>query len=390
MDFGTTPLSNAYITDPAAPEKTYPLRVMVCHSCWLVQTEDHVQAKEIFNNAYAYFSSMSAGFLKHARTYTDMIVQRLALTEKSSVLEIASNDGYLLKNFVERNIPCLGIEPTESTAKEALKLQVPTVCEFFTEALAKRIGKHDLIIGNNVYAHVPDINDFTNGLREALAPDGTITLEFPHLLEIIEHTQFDTLYHEHFSYLSLSVVCGIFAKNGLRVFDVEQLTVHGGSIRVYGCHHADVRETSYNVYRILVQEWLKGMDRLPVYENFQTKADVAAYMFRRFILLEKRLGKKIAAIGAAAKGNTLLNYAGIDRTMIDFVCDNTPYKIGKYLPGSRIPIVGIEALAHEQPDWLVVLPWNVADEIIDAVRKTGWKKYNVAVAIPQLKLYMRG
>jgi SAM-dependent methyltransferase len=369
LDLGFAPPSNAYLTreDLGRPEKYYPLRIKVCDQCWLVQTEDYAKADELFSPDYAYFSSTSTGWLAHAARYAEKITRQLQLAQDSLVIEVASNDGYLLKNFVAGSIPCLGIEPTASTAAAAEKLGIPVVREFFGEPLGKKLaatGKQaDLIAGNNVYAHVPDINDFTRGLKAALKPGGTITLEFPHLMRLIEHTQFDTAYHEHFSYLSLYTVERIFGAAGLRVWDVEGLPTHGGSLRVYGCHAEQARLPFPAVSAMLAEEARRGLQTLGTYQDFQAKADRIKDDFLAFLIEQKRSGKRVAAYGAAAKGNTLLNYAGVKPDLLRFVCDAGAAKQGKFMPGSHIPILPPTALAERRPDYLVILPWNIATEI---------------------------
>jgi hypothetical protein len=369
LDLGFAPPSNAYLTaeDLSKPEKFYPLKVRVCSQCWLVQTEDYAQADELFRADYAYFSSTSSGWLAHARSYAEAIIQRLGLTQSSHVIEVASNDGYLLKNFVAAGIPCLGIEPTVSTAAVAEKLGIPVMREFFGESLGKRLaaaGKQaDLIVGNNVYAHVPDINDFTRGLKAALKPSGTITLEFPHLMRMIEHAQFDTIYHEHFSYLSLYTIQRIFEATGLRVWDVEELPTHGGSLRIYGCHTEDVRSKAPAVATLLAEESRSGLQTLATYQGFQSRADKVKDDLLSFLIKQKRAGKKVAAYGAAAKGNTLLNYAGIKPELLPYVCDAATAKQGKYMPGSHIPILAPNTLAEDKPDYVLILPWNIATEV---------------------------
>ena len=369
LDLGFAPPSNAYLTteDLAKPEKFYPLKIKVCNQCWLVQTEDYTQADELFNSDYAYFSSTSTGWLTHAASYAEKMTRQLNLTKNSLVIEVASNDGYLLKNFVAAGIACLGIEPTHSTAAAAEKLGIPVLREFFGEQLGKRLaitGKQaDLIVGNNVYAHVPDINDFTRGLKAALKPGGTITLEFPHLMRLIEHTQFDTVYHEHFSYLSLYTVDSIFRAVGLRVWDVEELTTHGGSLRIYGCHAEEARETTSVVNAMLAEEAQRGLQTLGTYQYFQAKADRVKDNLLAFLIEQKRSGRRVAAYGAAAKGNTLLNYAGVKPDLLPFVCDAAAAKQGKFMPGSHIPILPPAALDDQRPDYLVILPWNIAAEV---------------------------
>ena len=370
LDLGFAPPSNAYLTasDLRRPEFYYPLKVYVCSRCWLVQAEDWARPEELFRPDYAYFSSTSSSWLAHASRYADMIIRRLRLGPESFIIEVGANDGYLLKNFVASGIPCLGIEPTEGTAAAAEAQGVPILRKFFCEALGKLLASEgrqaDLIIGNNVYAHVPDINDFTSGLKAALKPGGTITLEFPHLMRLIEHTQFDTIYHEHFSYFSLYTVCRIFSGAGLRVLDVEELPTHGGSLRVYGCHEDDDREDSAEVARVLAEEKKQGLRELCTYQGFQARADRVKDDLLLFLVEQKRRGKQVAAYGAAAKGNTLLNYAGIKPDLLPYVCDAAPSKQGKFLPGSHIPILPPGVLKERKPDILLILPWNIAQEVM--------------------------
>jgi len=369
LDLGFAPPSNAYLTLEGLikPEKYYPLKVKVCSQCWLVQTEDYALADELFSADYAYFSSTSTGWLDHATKYAEEITERLGLNEDSLVIEVASNDGYLLKNFVAAGIPCLGIEPTASTAAAAEKLGISVLREFFGLQLGLQLaesGKRaDLIVGNNVYAHVPDINDFTQGLKTALKPGGTITLEFPHLMRLIEYTQFDTVYHEHFSYLSLNTVNRIFQVAGLRVWDVEELPTHGGSLRIYGCHADDARDTAPAVRVLLAEESARGLQDLATYKYFQAKADRVKNDLLAFLIEQKRMGKSVAAYGAAAKGNTLLNYGGVKPDLLPFVCDAAAAKQGKFMPGSHIPIVEPVMLDNLRPDYLLILPWNIATEV---------------------------
>lgn len=387
LDLGHAPPSNAYLSvdDLSRPEITYPLKVMVCDHCWLVQTEDCAQADALFNADYAYFSSTSSGWLAHAKSYAERMTQRLGLSSSSLVIEVASNDGYLLKNFVAAGIPCLGVEPTASTAIAAEKLGIPVLQAFFGETLGKRLaaeGKQaDLIAGNNVYAHVPDINDFTLGLKSVLKPGGTITLEFPHVMRLIEHTQFDTVYHEHFSYLSLYTVRRIFQAAGLRVWDVEELPTHGGSLRIYGCHQADSRSTTHAVEALLRREAEAGLQTLSPYATFQARANKVKDDLLEFLIQQKRAGKKVAAYGAAAKGNTLLNYAGVKPDLLPFVCDAAGAKQGKYMPGSHIPILPPQTIEQMQPDFVLILPWNIADEVRSqqAVVQTWGGRFVVAV-----------
>jgi len=393
LDLGFAPPSNAYLSaaDLKMPELYFPLKLFVCEHCWLVQTEDYARADELFSHDYAYFSSVSKSWLDHAAQYAQMITARLGLGKHSHVIEIAANDGYLLKNFVAAGIPCLGIEPTASTAAAAEKLGIPVLREFFGKALGERLAKEgkqaDLIIGNNVYAHVPDINDFTAGLKAALKPNGTITLEFPHLMRMIEHTQFDTVYHEHFSYLSLYTVERIFKTAGLRVWDVEELPTHGGSLRIYGCHAENPCQVSPAVDAILAKEAQRGLRILETYQAFQAKADRVKDDFLGFLIEQKRVGKKVAAYGAAAKGNTLLNYAGVKPDLLMFVCDAATSKQGKFMPGSHIPILSPTALTERRPDWVLILPWNIATEVMiqqDCIRQWGG---HFVIVIPELDFY---
>jgi len=369
LDLGFAPPSNAYLkaADLVKPEKYYPLKVKVCAHCWLVQTEDYAQADELFSAEYAYFSSTSTGWLDHAARYAAQMTAQLQLTASSLVMEVASNDGYLLKNFVAAGIPCLGVEPTASTADAAEALGIPVLREFFGEALGQRLAAQgqqaDLIAGNNVYAHVPDINDFTRGLTAALKPGGTVTLEFPHLLQLIAQTQFDTVYHEHFSYLSLYTVERIFRAAGLRVWHVERLPTHGGSLRVYGCHAADARTSTPAVAALLLEEQSQGLQDMATYQSFQARADGVKNALLAFLIEQKRLNKTVAAYGAAAKGNTLLNYGGVKPDLLPFVCDAAAAKQGKFMPGSHIPILPPSALRERRPDYVVILPWNIAAEV---------------------------
>ncbi|WP_315831408.1 class I SAM-dependent methyltransferase [Bradyrhizobium prioriisuperbiae] len=391
-DLGYAPPSNSYLApaDLRSPETSYPLRVNVCTNCWLVQTEDYADAGELFSKDYAYFSSTSKSWLEHAKNYTTAITSQLKLDRRSFVIEVASNDGYLLKNFVAAGIPCLGIEPTESTARVAEELGIPVHRKFFgaetADALVREGKAADLICGNNVYAHVPDINDFTSGLRIALKPYGTITLEFPHLMRLMELCQFDTIYHEHFSYLSLAAVNGIFASHGLRVFDVEELSTHGGSLRVYGCHSDDPREVTLRTRELLDCEDRFGIRNVTTYRSFQRRVDRLKDDFVSFLIEQKRAGKTVAAYGAAAKGNTLLNYAGVRPDLLPFVCDAAASKIGKFLPGSHLPILQPSEIESRRPDFVIILPWNIADEVmkqLSTVRGWGGK---FVTAVPEIKV----
>jgi SAM-dependent methyltransferase len=390
LDLGYAPPSNAYLSqsDLSHPEKHYPLRVHVCSHCWLVQTEDYAQADELFNSDYAYFSSTSSTWLRHAADYAKEMTVRLGLGRDSFVLEVASNDGYLLRNFVAAEVPCLGIEPTASTAAAAEALGVPVLREFFGEAMGRRLAQEsrqaDLIVGNNVYAHVPDINDFTRGLKAALKPDGVITLEFPHVMELMANCQFDTVYHEHFSYLSLTAVSTIFQSIGLRVWDVERISTHGGSLRVYGCHLDSRHLTSDSVASIIEKEEEKGLRNIGAYLDFQMKVDEIKNNLLDYLIVQKKMGQKVVAYGAAAKGNTILNYAGVRPDLLGYVFDAAKAKQGRYMPGSHIQILDPAKISAMKPDRILILPWNISEEIVaqlDCVRSWGAK---FVVAFPNL------
>jgi SAM-dependent methyltransferase len=390
VDLGFAPPSNAYLLagDLNNPEVHYPLRVKVCHRCWLVQTEDYTRAEELFSADYAYFSSTSSSWLDHAAAYARLITERLQLGPDSFVIEVASNDGYLLKNFLAAGIPCLGIEPTASTAAAAESLGIPVMREFFGEALGHRLAGEgrsaDLVVGNNVYAHVPDINDFTRGLAAVLKPEGTVTLEFPHLMPLIEETQFDTIYHEHFSYLSLTTVARIFAAAALRVWDVEELSTHGGSLRVYGCHAEAAIATTNRVDSLLTREDRFGVSRLGTYTEFQKRADRVKDDLLAFLIEQKRAGRSVAAYGAAAKGNTLLNYAGVKPDLLPYVCDAAASKQGRFMPGSHIPIVSPEALRETPRDYVVILPRNIAHEVRTQLSDLVQRGVCFVTAVPEL------
>ncbi|MFT4849395.1 MAG: hypothetical protein ACI83B_001936 [Sediminicola sp.] len=369
VDLGHAPPSNAYIEPELAdcPEATFPLQVYVCEHCWLVQTKDYVQAEELFSASYAYFSSVSSGWLKHAREYAEMIINRQNLGKDSLVIEIASNDGYLLKNFVAADIPCLGIEPTTETAQAAMALNIPVLSEFFTSQLATELVANnqqaDLVIGNNVLAHVPDIKDFVIGLQRVLKPSGMVTMEFPHLLQLLRNNQFDTIYHEHFSYVSLSVVTQIFNDAGLSIFDVEELPTHGGSLRIYAALSDTSPLASKAMKRVLQTEMDSGLQKLSTYLGFQDKVDEIKESLLKFLTEQKQQGKTVLGYGAAAKGNTLLNYAGVTPDILLAVCDAAPSKQGKLMPGSRIPIYSPDYLLENRPDYVLILPWNIKDEV---------------------------
>jgi SAM-dependent methyltransferase len=393
IDLGSAPPSNAYLTEQTLrePEKWFPLRVLVCQECWLVQTEDFARAEELFDADYAYFSSVSQSWLAHAEGYVAEMAERFALGRESHVVEIAANDGYLLQYVQERGIPCTGVEPTASTAAAARARGVSIVEDFFGSRLAEEMAAQgsgaDLMAANNVLAHVPDINDFVAGFAILLRPDGVATFEFPHLLRLIAERQFDTIYHEHFSYLSLTTVDRIFTANGLTVFDVAELPTHGGSLRVFAQRSATGRRPrAAAVAKLLGREREAGLDHAGYYAGFQAVTDALKDEFVRFLVDAKRQGETVAAYGAAAKGNTLLNYAGIRPDLISFVVDRNPAKQGKFMPGSRIPIVDESHLRRVQPDTVVILPWNLKAEIVQQlayVRAWGGK---FVTAVPRLEV----
>lgn len=393
IDLATSPPSNAYLTRQMlhAPEKYFPLRVLVCNECWLVQTEDYAGADELFSSDYAYFSSFSTTWLKHAEKYVVDMATRFDLNGSSHIVEVAANDGYLLQYAKARGIPCLGIEPTASTADAARAKGIEIVEEFFGVKLGQQLaaqGKQaDLTAANNVLAHVPDINDFVGGFAAILKPSGVSTFEFPHLLRLVSENQFDTIYHEHYSYLSLTAVKRIFECNGLSVFDVEELTTHGGSLRVFAQRKdTGKREISTNVAKLLNQEADAGMTNFAFYAGFQDKADKVKNDFLAFLIEAKRAGKTVAGYGAAAKGNTLMNYAGVRPDLMSYVVDRNPAKQDKYLPGCRLPIVAEGRLKQTRPDYVVILPWNLREEVVEQlayIREWGGQ---FVTAVPSLKI----
>lgn len=394
IDLINAPPSNSYLTKEQLnePEVYFPLRVFVCGHCWLVQIDEYKKSGEIFSEDYTYFSSYSKSWVKHAEDYVEMICKRLSLSKSSRVMEIASNDGYLLQFFVAKGVPCFGVEPSAGTAGAAEIKGVESIIDFFGSNLANRIvrerGKQDLVIGNNVLAHVPDINDFVGSLKTVLSDAGTITMEFPHLLRLIQYNQFDTIYHEHFSYFSLNTVENIFLAHGLKIYDVEELPTHGGSLRIYASHVSDDSHgVTSEVEFIKEKEKEFGLLDSKIYDSFQKKADAVKNSFLSFLLEQIRMGKKIVAYGAAAKGNTLLNYCGIKGTdLIEFVVDASPHKQGKYLPGSHIPIVPEQRISDDKPDIIVVLPWNIKEEITAQLSYvTNWNCQFI-VAVPKLEL----
>jgi SAM-dependent methyltransferase len=368
-DLGMSPLANSYLTPEQANamEPFYPLRAYVCGQCFLVQLEQFETPDHIFSD-YAYFSSYSTSWLEHSRRYVEQMVERFELGHDSLVVELASNDGYLLQYFHERGIPVLGVEPAANVAKVALQKGIPTLVEFFGTETARSLlpdSAADLVIGNNVLAHVPDLNDFVAGMEILVRPGGVITMEFPHLLELIQDNQFDTVYHEHFSYFSFLTAERIFARHGLRLFDVEQLPTHGGSLRIYACRHADPRPQSERAAELEARERSAGLDALDVYANYARRVQVEKREILSFLIALKRQGLSIAGYGAPAKGNTLLNFCGIRTDFIDYTVDVNPHKQGHLLPGSHIPIRAPEALRETKPDVVLILPWNLREEIIE-------------------------
>jgi len=392
IDLVNAPPSNSFLTKEQLnePEVFYPLKLYVCDKCFLVQIDEYKKSGEIFNQDYVYFSSFSKTWLDHAKKYVNMISDSLGLNTGSHVIEIASNDGYLLQYFQEKQIPCLGIEPSANTAHAAREKGIETLEEFFGAEFAKRLAKEgkkaDLIIGNNVLAHVPDINDFVAGLKIALKNSGVATMEFPHLMRLIEENQFDTIYHEHFSYLSFHAARQIFARQGLDIFDVEEISTHGGSLRIYARHNENAsKPVMPNVADLLEKEVSKGMLQLDYYFDFQKKAEKVKHALLAFLLEQKKTGKQVVAYGAAAKGNTLLNYCGIKKDLIKFVVDASPHKQGMFLPGSHIPVVTEKEIRKTKPGYVFILPWNIKDEIMDQlsyIRKWGSQ---FVTAVPNLK-----
>ena len=393
VDLGVAPPSNAYLTKMALkrPEKFFPLRVLVCESCWLVQAEAYSRAAELFNEEYAYFSSFSTEWLEHSKRYVDEMTVRFGLGSSSTVVEVAANDGYLLQYVKEKSIGCYGIEPTASTANAARQKGIEIVQDFLSTSLAQQLrnqGKTaDLVVANNVLAHVPDINDFSNACRLLMNPNGAFTCEFPHLMNLISQHQFDTIYHEHFSYLSFGTVVSIFAKNGLSVFDVEEIGTHGGSLRVFAqCSDTGSHLVSSRVDDLLSRETLAGMSSIAFYQGFQEHAERVKDDFVAFLVEQKKLGKVVVGYGAAAKGNTLLNFAGVRSDLIRYVVDRSPHKQNKSMPGSRIPIVSEERLSVDKPDFVVIFPWNISDEVktqLNYLSKSGMK---FVVAVPNLQI----
>jgi SAM-dependent methyltransferase len=378
-DLGMSPLANSYLAPDQvnAMEPFYPLRALVCSACLLVQLEEFASPDHIFSD-YAYFSSYSSSWLDHAQRYTDAMVERFGLDGDSHVVEIASNDGYLLQYFQQRDIPVLGLEPAANVAQRALAQGIPTMVEFFGVEIARTLSpgaQADLLLGNNVLAHVPDLNDFVGGMKLMLAPEGVITMEFPHLMQLVAENQWDTIYHEHFSYFSLLTAQRIFAAHGLRLFDVEELPTHGGSLRIYGCHADDATKADTpRVGGLLARERAAGFDDLQMYLDYGRRAELDKQAIVSFLIALKRQGKTIVGYGAPAKGNTLLNYCGVRGDLIDYTVDLSPHKQGHFLPGTHIPIHAPEQIRETKPDVVFILPWNLREEIMeqmDYIREWG-------------------
>jgi SAM-dependent methyltransferase len=369
-DLGMSPLANSYLPPERANamEPFYPLRALVCGRCFLVQLEEFETPEAIFSD-YAYFSSYSSSWLDHSRRYAEQMIERLGLGSDSHVVEIASNDGYLLQFFHDRQIPVLGIEPAANVAKVALQKGIPTLVEFFgRETAASLAGESaaDLLLGNNVLAHVPDLNDFVGGMKILLKPGGVITMEFPHLMRLMEDNQWDTIYHEHFSYFSFLTVSRVFQAHGLRLFDVEELPTHGGSLRIYGCHEEDAAKVESDAAREFAErERAAGYEQLETYLGYGRRVEADKRQILSFLIGLKEQGRSVVGYGAPAKGNTLLNYCGVGPDFIDYTCDLNPHKQGHFLPGSHIPIRSPEAIREEQPDVVLILPWNLKDEIME-------------------------
>ena len=393
IDLVGSPASNSFLSKVQLnePEIYFPLKVLVCDKCLLVQIDEYKKSDSIFDSEYVYFSSFSSSWLSHAREYVEMITKRLSLTADSYVIEIASNDGYLLQNFVATHIPALGIEPTKNTAAAAVLKGIETITEFFGSSLASSLKEKgvgaDLFLGNNVLAHVPDIVDLVKGMKIILKPGGTITMEFPHLLQLMENTQFDTIYHEHFSYLSFYSVKQIFESQGLELYDVEEIPTHGGSLRIYGKHlENDKLRIEPSVNKLLAKEMKAGIADLKYYEVFKERVQKIKFDFTRFLIEQKSRGKKLAGYGAAAKGNTLLNYCGLKNDLIDFVVDANPAKQNKFLPGSHIPVVAESKLKMEKPDYVIIFPWNLREEILEQLKYVKDWGGKFVVPIPELEV----
>jgi len=391
VDLGLSPLCESYVAaaDLNAGETFYPLHAYVCGQCFLVQLEQYVSAEEIFRD-YAYFSSYSDSWLAHSRAYVEMITRRLRLHQQSLVVELASNDGYLLQYFAEYGVPVLGIEPAENVAKVATEQGIDTLAEFFTLELANQLVhdgvRADLVIGNNVLAQVPDLNDFVAGVKQLLKPDGVVTMEFPHLARLVEENQFDTIYHEHFSYFSFSTACRIFAAHGLTVFDVDEVPTHGGSLRIYAGHDDAAPVVSDAAQALLESERRDGLDDLGYYRSFAERVEQIRYALLEFLIAQKQAGKRVVGYGAPGKGNTLLNYCGIRSDLLEFTVDRSPHKQGMFLPGTRIPIYAPEKINEARPDYILILPWNIKDEIVAQLEGVAEWGAKFVTAIPEVRV----
>ncbi len=392
-DLINSPASNSYLTAAQLnePEVFFPLKVMVCEKCFLVQVDEYKKSADIFNSDYAYFSSYSTSWLAHCKQYTDMMVSRFGFGKDALVAEIASNDGYLLQYFKEKQVPVLGIEPTANTAAVAIEKGIPTVVDFFGVKLATRLAgegkKADLLLGNNVLAHVPDINDFVGGMKILLKPSGVITMEFPHLYQLVANNQFDTIYHEHFSYLSFTTVSKIFEAQKLVMFDVEEIPTHGGSLRIFAKHQEDSsKPVSERVIALLKKEKDAGMLSMDYYSNFQEKIEKIKLDLLGFLLEQKKAKKTVAAYGAAAKGNTLLNYCGVKKDLISFVVDANPHKQNKFMPASHIPICSEDMIKVSKPDYILILPWNIKEEIMKQLSYVNNWGCKFVVPVPKLEI----
>ena len=393
IDLVNSPASNSFLTFEQLnePETFFPLKVFTCDKCFLVQIDEYKQSEAIFNGDYVYFSSFSTSWLTHVKNYVELMTNRFGLNKDSQVIEIASNDGYLLQYFVEKNIPVLGIEPTENTAKVSIEKGVNTITRFFGTELANELSKKgtkaDLFLGNNVLAHVPDIVDIVKGIKIILKPQGVVTIEFPHLMQLVDNNQFDTIYHEHFSYLSFYSVKQIFEAQGLEMFDVEEITTHGGSLRIYAKHKEDGSKIiSENVAQLINKEIAKGINTLKYYEDFGQKVSKVKLDFLDFLIQQKRNNKKVAGYGAAAKGNTLLNYCGVKNDLIDFVVDRNPAKQNMFLPASHIPVFAEAALKENKPDYIIIFPWNLKAEVLEQLSYAREWGAKFVIPIPYLEI----
>lgn len=392
-DLINCPPSNSFLTAEQLnePETYYPLTIYACSKCYLVQVDEYKKATDIFNAEYVYFASYSTSWVEHAKLYVEDMIERFGYNGDSYVIEIASNDGYLLQHFKERGVPVLGIEPTQNTANVAILKGIPTITEYFGSEFADKLSsrKGDLLIGNNVLAHVPDIHDFVQGLKLALNEKGVVTMEFPHLLRLVEDCQFDTIYHEHYSYLSFTTVQKVFEAHGMEMFDVQEMHTHGGSLRIFAKHKNDsTKKVTPNVAAMLEKEKAVGITTTEYYNNFQPRIDQIKYALLTFLIDQRRAGKKVIGYGAAAKGNTMLNYAGVKgNDLVQFVIDAAPSKQGKYLPGSHIPVYTEEKIREYKPDFIIILPWNLKEEIMEQLSYVSEWDCKFVVFIPSLQIY---